>query len=101
MRREAPSNSRVTWRSRVRSLLDVDMADLKWLAERTREGIAEGIAERIAERIAKSLKCLLAWKPEHGEVERTRVRNVQECGELKLAVKPMLSRDTRKSARTL
>ena len=73
-------------------MLDVDMADLKWLAERTMEGIAEGIAEmiaegiaeRIAERIAKSLKCLLAWKPEHGEVESTRVRNVQECGELKL-----------------
>jgi hypothetical protein len=85
MRREASSNSRITWRSRERGLLGMEMVDLKRIVERTRERIVKGIAERIAERIAegiaegiaKSLECLLAWKPEHGEVGSSKVRKVE------------------------
>jgi len=53
---------------------------LKRIAERTRERIVKGIAEiaeGIAEGIAKSLECLLAWKPEHGEVGSSKVRKVE------------------------
>src|SRR5947209_13603192 len=57
--REAPSESRITWRSREWSWCSVEMARLKRTAERIREEAAEGIA--------KSLEGLPTWKPEHGE----------------------------------
>ena len=44
------------------------MACLRTMAETVRETVAE----RIAERIANSSESLLAWKPEHGEVESSK-----------------------------
>lgn len=59
----APTNSRITGRSRERAFPDVVTGRLKTMTER--------MVERIMDRIAKGFKRLLDWKPEHRVVEST------------------------------
>lgn len=57
----------------------MDMACLR-MAERIQKWIAESFSERIAERLVNSPESLLAWKPEHGEVESSNDEESSEVG---------------------